>query len=307
MKGRPTSLLAGRVFVVEERDREERLVVRILRRQRRASGSTRSSALTAEMLNDSISDGRITVTSVSAPLRCTLKVITTRPRMVCAAIGTNQLRRTCEMNRRIHGPNSTPLVSNCSGPNSCVWPFWLLNDSFCTYFCRFFSASPSEPPAGGCSAAAASSPFADRCAGRSPAASRPAAPVARVAAPGLRRASSLPASLRRARSSCRARPAADWSSRARDRACARCDRRPTSRRVPAVASAAGPSSAARTRTSACSRGADRGCGTCCASCERSGKNCGRKINARKIAACTKIDTATPSRRLIADPTGSMSR
>ena len=37
-----------------------------------------------------------------------------------AAYGMNQLRFTCATNRRIQGPNSTPLVSNCSsGPN---WP-----------------------------------------------------------------------------------------------------------------------------------------------------------------------------------------
>ena len=74
----------------------------------------------ADGLRMLISDGRITVTSVIIPLRCTLKVITTRPRILIAAIGTNQLRRTCETKRRIHGPNSTPLVSNWSGPNSCV-------------------------------------------------------------------------------------------------------------------------------------------------------------------------------------------
>jgi len=38
--------------------------------------------------------------------------------MAIAASGMNQLRFTCAMNARIHGPNSTPLVSNwMNGPN----------------------------------------------------------------------------------------------------------------------------------------------------------------------------------------------
>jgi hypothetical protein len=35
----------------------------------------------------------------------------------------NQLRFTCAMKRRIHGPNSTPLVSNwIDGPNCPLLP-----------------------------------------------------------------------------------------------------------------------------------------------------------------------------------------
>ncbi len=41
-------------------------------------------------------EGCTTCTSVRSPLRCTLNVSTTRPRIVMAAIGTNQLRRTCD-------------------------------------------------------------------------------------------------------------------------------------------------------------------------------------------------------------------
>ena len=46
------------------------------------------------------------------PSLWTLNVTTTCPRIDIAACGMNQLRRICAMKRRIHGPNSTPLVSN---------------------------------------------------------------------------------------------------------------------------------------------------------------------------------------------------
>ena len=51
------------------------------------------------------------------PSRWMLNCSTTRPWNVIAACGTNQLRRTWPTKRRIHGPNSTPLVSNwIAGP-----------------------------------------------------------------------------------------------------------------------------------------------------------------------------------------------
>ena len=50
-----------------------------------------------------------------------------------AASGTNQLRRTCATKRRIHGPNSTPLVSNwIAVPGSVSPPCGLLKVSFWT-------------------------------------------------------------------------------------------------------------------------------------------------------------------------------
>src|SRR5205085_12157703 len=79
-----------------------------------------ASAPTAALLNASIGQGPSTVRSVIDPSLCTLKVTTTWPLFDIAAYGMNQLRFTCAMKRRIHGPNSTPLVSNwISGPN---WP-----------------------------------------------------------------------------------------------------------------------------------------------------------------------------------------
>ena len=50
-----------------------------------------------------------------------------------------------------------------------------------------------------------------------------------------------------------------------------------------------------------------GGGIAWASSDRCGKYCGRNNKARMNAMCTKTDTATPSRRLMADPTGSISR
>jgi hypothetical protein len=43
-----------------------------------------------------------------------------------AFCGTYQLRLICAMNRRSHGPNSTPFESNwMSGPKSLWPPCWL--------------------------------------------------------------------------------------------------------------------------------------------------------------------------------------
>src|SRR5215207_7333410 len=76
-------------------------------------------ALRAESVKASTGEGLATVTSVIRPSLCTLNVTTTCPRIVIAAIGMNQLRRTCATKRAIHGPNSTPLESKLmNGPNS---------------------------------------------------------------------------------------------------------------------------------------------------------------------------------------------
>src|SRR5215471_15615632 len=48
--------------------------------------------------------------------------MTTWPFIDIAAYGTIQLRFTCAMKRRTQGPNSTPFVSNCRGPNSLPSP-----------------------------------------------------------------------------------------------------------------------------------------------------------------------------------------
>ncbi len=93
------------------------------------------SAFNAERLNESISEGRTTFRSVIEPSLCTLNWMITRPRMASAELGTIQLRLTWAMKRRIHGPNSTPLVSNwMAGPNSFTPPFGLLKASCSTYF-----------------------------------------------------------------------------------------------------------------------------------------------------------------------------
>ena len=69
-------------------------------------------ALNAARLNGSISDGCTTthVGDVAVPVDVELQHDAAAERI--AACGTNQLRRTCATNRRIQGPNSTPLVSN---------------------------------------------------------------------------------------------------------------------------------------------------------------------------------------------------
>ena len=70
------------------------------------------SAPNAALLNASIGLAPTTCRSVIYPSLCTLNVMTTCPLFDIAAYGMNQLRFTCAMNRRIHGPNSTPFVSN---------------------------------------------------------------------------------------------------------------------------------------------------------------------------------------------------
>ena len=95
-------------------------------------GLEADSAPNAALLKASTGHGPMTVRSVIVPSLCTLKVITTWPRIDIAAYGMNQLRFTWATKRRIQGPNSTPFVSNwISGPN---WPppLWLSNDSPCT-------------------------------------------------------------------------------------------------------------------------------------------------------------------------------
>src|SRR6185436_17295067 len=111
-----------------------------------AVGLDVASAPKAAVLNAPTDDGPITCRSVIEPSLCTLNVTTTWPCDVIAAYGINQFRFTCATKRRIHGPNSTPLVSNwIAGPNApppCEFSNW----SRWTYRCRFRSASPSEPP-----------------------------------------------------------------------------------------------------------------------------------------------------------------
>ena len=69
-----------------------------------------------------IPDGPTTVRSLMRPSRWTLNWRTTRPRWIIAACGMNQFDLTWAMNRRSHGPNSTPFESNwMSGPLS-IWP-----------------------------------------------------------------------------------------------------------------------------------------------------------------------------------------
>ena len=75
----------------------------------------------------------MTVTSVSAPVLWTLNVMTTWPRSDIAAYGTNQLRFTCAMKRRIHGPNSTPFESNwMKGPKALLLPPFGLSNAACS-------------------------------------------------------------------------------------------------------------------------------------------------------------------------------
>jgi hypothetical protein len=69
-------------------------------------------ALNAARLKASISEGCATIKSVMWPSRWMLNCSTTRPWNEKAASGTNQFRCTFWTKRRIHGPNSTPLVSN---------------------------------------------------------------------------------------------------------------------------------------------------------------------------------------------------
>src|SRR5688500_4813558 len=103
-------------------------------------------AFRADNVNASIGDGFATVTSVMRPSLWTLNVTTTCPCMVIAAIGMNQLRRTCATNRAIQGPNSTPLESKLmAGPKSWVWPLRFTKPSLLAYFCTFRMASASTP------------------------------------------------------------------------------------------------------------------------------------------------------------------
>src|SRR4051812_20327831 len=107
-------------------------------------------ALNADFVNASIDDGWKTCRSVIVPSRCTLNDRTTWPRSDIAAYGTNQLRRICAMKRRIHGPKSTPLVSNwIDGPKSPL-PCTFCSVSPCEYFCTLRMAS-LRMPGGRCS------------------------------------------------------------------------------------------------------------------------------------------------------------
>src|SRR6187200_3226700 len=102
-------------------------------------------ALNADLVNASIPDGRMICRSVMLPSLCTLNARTTLPRSDMAAYGTNQLCRICAMNRRSHGPNSTPLVSNwIDGPKSPL-PWTFCSDSPCEYLFTLRMASLSRP------------------------------------------------------------------------------------------------------------------------------------------------------------------
>src|SRR4051812_10087966 len=102
-------------------------------------------ALNADFVNASIDDGWKTCRSVIVPSRCTLNDRTTWPRSDIAAYGTNQLRRICAMKRRIHGPKSTPFVSNwIDGPKSPL-PCTFCSVSPCVYFWTLRMASLSRP------------------------------------------------------------------------------------------------------------------------------------------------------------------
>src|SRR5580693_5739767 len=91
-------------------------------------GFDEDSAPNAELLNASTPDGPATRRSLIDPSLCTLNCITTCPFIDIAAYGMIQLRFTCAMKRRIHGPNSTPFVSNwISGPNCPPLPPGLSN------------------------------------------------------------------------------------------------------------------------------------------------------------------------------------
>jgi len=75
-------------------------------------GLDHCSELAAARSKASMPDGCLMVMSVMRPSLWTLKEITTWPFITMAASGMSQLRLIWATNRRIHGPNSTPLVSN---------------------------------------------------------------------------------------------------------------------------------------------------------------------------------------------------
>ena len=63
-----------------------------------------------QMMDDAVE--MMTAAKLTCERYSVLKVMTTRPRKLMAACGMNQLRLICATKRRIHGPNSTPFVSN---------------------------------------------------------------------------------------------------------------------------------------------------------------------------------------------------
>ena len=80
------------------------------------------SALSAAVLNEPMAHGRTTCRSRMDPSLRTLKVMTTRPYSNIALVGMSQLRLSWAMNRRIHGPNSTPFASNWMSGSWSVSP-----------------------------------------------------------------------------------------------------------------------------------------------------------------------------------------
>ena len=108
----PSPVIAGRrLFVVEERHREERPLGRVLRRQR-LRGIGRQQRVDRGAVERIDARRPLHFDVRDRAVRCTLNVITTCPFIIIAAEGMNQLRFTCATNRRSHGPNSTPLLSN---------------------------------------------------------------------------------------------------------------------------------------------------------------------------------------------------
>ena len=147
----------ARIFVEEEGDGEERLVVRVLRRQRHGRVRSRAIALSAESVKASIGEGlQRRCRSVIRPSLCTLNVTTTCPSSSSPPSGMNQLRRTCATKRRSHGPNSTPFVSNwIDGPEFLVAAALKVDEAFASARTSARSGwrrrgRPPTVPRGGC-------------------------------------------------------------------------------------------------------------------------------------------------------------
>ena len=120
-------VVRGRFFVVKERDGEEDMIGRIFRRKRlrRVGRQKRVHCGPVERLDVG---GPFTSISDMAPSLDTLNVMTTCPCrfITIAASGTYQLRLTWAMNRRSHGPNSTPLAVELNQPLRVAASLWIV-------------------------------------------------------------------------------------------------------------------------------------------------------------------------------------
>ena len=186
-------------------------------------------------------------------------------------------------------------------------PFWLLNDSFWTYFCRFRSASPSDPPGGGC------------ICGCCIIARRSCSAVSELRGVRLRRRRGAGSGGRARARAALVRPRLDAlgelpraygsglrGTRRRARPFAPCDRYPTARRAQAGAAPAGPAAAARRRIARALVLLGRRHDRPAPAVDRAGTAATKQATPATIATCTPTDTTTPSRRLMAPPTGSKS-